>query len=257
MRVSRRVISWLIVCTCALRGVRCSAETLVLRLAATDGHRLARLTIDPPPAGAMAFPQAIVGRRTLFLQDARGDVAGAGDRHADRRAHRLQLPDLGLDVADPAFGERPDVGARPVPVLVERHQVATVVDGEAQRPGARQEAELEHMPPIIGNVPLETAEQIARTDQKLLAERSIKSTDHFVATFFDKTVSVPFLMEILASLPQGSSELMTHPGQLDDQLRKESSYSVRREDELSVLTNSRVLEYLDELDIKLITFADL
>jgi predicted glycoside hydrolase/deacetylase ChbG (UPF0249 family) len=68
---------------------------------------------------------------------------------------------------------------------------------------------------------------------------------------------VPFLLEILASLPQGRSELMTHPGLLDDQLRKESKYSVQREDELAVLTNSQVIEYLDRLDIKLITFADL
>ena len=64
-------------------------------------------------------------------------------------------------------------------------------------------------------------------------------------------------MEILASLPQGSSELMTHPGLLDDQLRKESKYNLRREDELAVLTNSQVIDYLVKLDIKLITFADL
>jgi predicted glycoside hydrolase/deacetylase ChbG (UPF0249 family) len=124
-------------------------------------------------------------------------------------------------------------------------------------PFPRQEAELDHMPPITGDTPLETAKQIGRTDQKILAARTVKSTDHFVATFYDKTVSVPFLMEILASLPQGSSELMTHPGLLDDQLRKESKYNLRREDELAVLTNSQVIEYLDQLDIKLITFADL
>ena len=124
-------------------------------------------------------------------------------------------------------------------------------------PIPRQEAELDHMPPIIGGTPPETAKSIGRTDQKILAARAIKSTDHFVATFYDKTVSVPFLMEILASLPQGSSELMTHPGQLDDQLRAESKYNLQREDELAVLTNSQVIEYLDRLDIQLITFADL
>jgi chitin disaccharide deacetylase len=127
----------------------------------------------------------------------------------------------------------------------------------ARVPIPRQEAELDHMPPIIGHTPPETAKQIGRADQKILAARAIKSTDHFVAAFFDKTVSVPFLMEILASLPQGSSELMTHPGLLDDQLRAESRYSLQREDELAVLTNSQVIEYLDTLDIKLCTFADL
>jgi predicted glycoside hydrolase/deacetylase ChbG (UPF0249 family) len=127
----------------------------------------------------------------------------------------------------------------------------------ARIPFPRQEAELDHMPPIIGNTPPETARQIGRTDQHLLAARAFKTTDHFVATFYDKTVSVPFLMEILASLPQGSSELMAHPGLLDDQLRAESRYNVQREDELAVLTNSQVIEYLDRLDIQLITFAAL
>ena len=127
----------------------------------------------------------------------------------------------------------------------------------ARIPFPRQEAELDHMPPIIGDTPPETAKLIGRADQKALAARAIKSTDHFVAAFYDKTVSVPFLMEILTSLPPGSSELMTHPGLLDDQLRKESRYNLQREDELAVLTNSQVIAYLDRLDIKLITFADL
>jgi hypothetical protein len=127
----------------------------------------------------------------------------------------------------------------------------------ARIPFPRREAELDHMPPIIGDTPIETAKRIGRADQEMLAARAIKTTDHFVATFFDKTVSVPFLMGILASLPQGSSELMTHPGLLDDQLRKESRYNVQREDEVAVLTNSQVIEYLDRLDVKLITYADL
>ena len=94
-------------------------------------------------------------------------------------------------------------------------------------------------------------------DQQLLAQHPTKAPDHFIATFHDRTISVPFLMEILASLPQGSNELMTHPGLLDDQLRKESKYHVQREDELAVLTNPQVIDYLAQLDVKLITFADL
>ena len=34
-------------------------------------------------------------------------------------------------------------------------------------------------------------------------------------------------------------------------------YNLQREDELAVLTNSQVIEYLDRLDVKLCTFADL
>jgi len=124
-------------------------------------------------------------------------------------------------------------------------------------PFPRQAADLDRVPPIIGDLPPETAKSIGRADQQQLAARPVKTTDHFVATFYDKTISVPFLMEILASLPQGSSELMTHPGLLDDQLRAESKYSTQREDELAVLTNPQIIDYLAQLDIQLITFADL
>ena len=124
-------------------------------------------------------------------------------------------------------------------------------------PFARQATELDQMPPLIEHVPPETAKSIVQADQQQLGARAVKTTDHFVMTFYDKTVSVPYLMEILASLPQGSSELMTHPGLLDDQLRTESKYNLQREDELAVLTNSRAIQYLDQLDIKLCTFADL
>ena len=127
----------------------------------------------------------------------------------------------------------------------------------ARIPFPRQADDLQHMPPIAGDMSLETAKQISESDQKILASHGVKSPDHFVGTFYAKTVSVPFLMEILASLPQGTSELMTHPGLLDDQLRKESKYNVQREDELSVLTNPQILNYLVQLDIKLITYADL
>jgi predicted glycoside hydrolase/deacetylase ChbG (UPF0249 family) len=124
-------------------------------------------------------------------------------------------------------------------------------------PFPRQAAELVHMPSILAGVPLETVKSIVQVDQQQVATRGVKTTDHFVMTFYDKTVSAPFLMEILASLPQGSNELMSHPGLLDDQLRKESGYNAQREDELAVLTNTEVIEYLDTLDIKLITYADL
>ncbi len=124
-------------------------------------------------------------------------------------------------------------------------------------PFPRQTAELGRMPSILEGVSPDTMKSIVQADQQQLAARGIKTTDHFVMTFYDKTVSVPFLMEILASLPQGSNELMTHPGVLDDQLRKESKYGAQREDELAVLTNPQIIDYLAQLDIKLLTFADL
>lgn len=51
-----------------LNGIYLHPEGLDLRMAATDGHRLARLTLDAPDAGA-SFPAVIVGSRTVALLD--------------------------------------------------------------------------------------------------------------------------------------------------------------------------------------------
>lgn len=51
-----------------LNGVLVHPVNLDLRFAATDGHRLARRSIDVPD-GAASFPQAIVSRRTVELLD--------------------------------------------------------------------------------------------------------------------------------------------------------------------------------------------
>jgi hypothetical protein len=124
-------------------------------------------------------------------------------------------------------------------------------------PFPRTETGLDHLPPITGDLPPDVARSMLKADQQILAQRPIKAPDHFIATFYDKTVSVRILTEILASLPEGTSELMTHPGLIDEQLRKESDYAARREDELAVLTNSQIIAALDQLDIKLVTFAAL
>ncbi len=51
-----------------LNGVYLHPVDLDLRMAATDGHRLARLTLDAPDGGA-SFPPVIVGRKTVGVLD--------------------------------------------------------------------------------------------------------------------------------------------------------------------------------------------
>jgi chitin disaccharide deacetylase len=118
-------------------------------------------------------------------------------------------------------------------------------------------AELDQVPPIISDVPLETAKSMLHADRQFLVEHSFTTTDHFVGTFFDRLATVEYLLGVIESLPEGTTELMTHPGLLDDQLKVESNYNVQREQEVAVLTDPQVMARLTELDIKLITFAEL
>jgi len=70
-------------------------------------------------------------------------------------------------------------------------------------------------------------------------------------------VSVSSLINILKNLEDGDSEIMTHAGHSNDELRTLSSYSDMREIELRTLTNQRVKDYItDSNDLELISWKE-
>jgi chitin disaccharide deacetylase len=117
--------------------------------------------------------------------------------------------------------------------------------------------ELDQVPSILSGVPLAMAQALLRADRQLLAERDFKTPDHFVGTFYDQQATLDHLLSVLDHLLDGPTELMCHPGLADDQLQAESGYTVQREQEMAVLTDPQIKARLTELDIQLITFADL
>lgn len=64
-------------------------------------------------------------------------------------------------------------------------------------------------------------------------------------------VSVENLLRILANLKEGINELMCHPGIVDEDLKRISSYNVEREIELKTLTNREIINFIKKNDIKL------
>jgi predicted glycoside hydrolase/deacetylase ChbG (UPF0249 family) len=79
-------------------------------------------------------------------------------------------------------------------------------------------------------IPEATVRAIAQANWARLAERPVRAPDHFIAGFYGDNVSVEYLLSLLDRLPDGNSELMTHPGYSDETLVAESA-SRRREDE--------------------------
>lgn len=61
----------------------------------------------------------------------------------------------------------------------------------------------------------------------------------------------------LEQLPAGISEIMVHPGYVDQDLRNISSFQSGREVERKILSDPSLCEVLDRLNIKLINFRDL
>jgi len=65
----------------------------------------------------------------------------------------------------------------------------------------------------------------------------------FIGVFYGKAaITVERLLQILAGLPEGTSELMCHPAFLDPLLLSSSSYARERVVELATLTDPLVLE---------------
>ena len=90
--------------------------------------------------------------------------------------------------------------------------------------------------------------------EQRLREAGIGTPEAFVEDFFGEAASLPGLLEILSELESGTTELMCHPGRVDDDLRRGSSYVGERERELAVLTDPRLAAQIERLGIRLVNF---
>ena len=103
---------------------------------------------------------------------------------------------------------------------------------------------------------LEYAETTKHASE-LLQEFNPRRPDVFFVDFYDKTATQEELLRIIANVPEGTSEIMCHPGHVDEAFAKESTYNFQRERELSILTDPSIKEAIQSNGIELITFADL
>ena len=91
----------------------------------------------------------------------------------------------------------------------------------------------------------------------LMQEFSPPHPDSFIVDFYDEGATREELLRIINDLPDGTAELMCHPGYVDDAFLNESVYNRQRERELQILTNPSIKEVITANGIQLITFAEL
>jgi predicted glycoside hydrolase/deacetylase ChbG (UPF0249 family) len=91
-------------------------------------------------------------------------------------------------------------------------------------------------------------------DRRALREAGVCTPDRFFGDFYGPDASRATLEKILASLPDGVSELMCHPARVDDALRRGSSYADERDLEREVLCDTRLLRLVRSLGIELVGF---
>ncbi len=91
----------------------------------------------------------------------------------------------------------------------------------------------------------------------LAAAPAVRHPDHFEPRFFGEHATEATLRSILAELPEGVTELMCHPGQVDPALEALSSYSRFRPLELAALATPGLRAAAEARGVRLIHFGDL
>ena len=104
-------------------------------------------------------------------------------------------------------------------------------------------------------LPADLIREIARQDIGLVQARGIPHPDRFVQSFSGQALTLETLLGILEGLPEGISEMITHPGFADEVLLAKSTYAQERERELELLCHPRVKERIGELGIALVNFG--
>ncbi len=115
-----------------------------------------------------------------------------------------------------------------------------------------------HLHSQLVNIILEYA------DEHDLAVRG-QNGNKFIRDFFawDKLkntdlskVSIESLKRVVAGLEDGVNELMCHPGVADEALLAETKYAKEREVELQTLTEAGLKEYVESLEIELVSWEE-
>jgi predicted glycoside hydrolase/deacetylase ChbG (UPF0249 family) len=102
------------------------------------------------------------------------------------------------------------------------------------------------------------ARRFATSEAAAIAQkRGIRTADRLVTRFFGPAVRLSTLVSILEGLPDGTTELMCHPGRLDHALASESGYALEREAELSILTSAQARSAAERAGIRLTTYRKL
>jgi chitin disaccharide deacetylase len=110
--------------------------------------------------------------------------------------------------------------------------------------------------PFTNDVPSEL-EETHQQVPSLVKQFNPRYPDRFVVDFYDEGATQDMLLNIINQVSDGTSEIMCHPGYVDDAFANESVYNRQRERELKILTDPAIKDAIQANRIELITFADL
>ena len=99
---------------------------------------------------------------------------------------------------------------------------------------------------------------VRRRFERVLARHGCRSTDHFAGFQITGSVNARIVVELLRSLPEGSTEFMCHPGRCTAELRAaRTRLKESREEELRALTAPETRAALQDAGVKLVSYREL
>jgi predicted glycoside hydrolase/deacetylase ChbG (UPF0249 family) len=99
---------------------------------------------------------------------------------------------------------------------------------------------------------------LARDAHEMAERAGIASTDYFCGIAQTGVLSKRGVLQLLASLPEGTTELMCHPGYADADLQKSATrLQQSRQTELEILTDKEIRKKIAALGIRLINYEEI
>jgi chitin disaccharide deacetylase len=169
--------------------------------------------------------------------------AGIEPTHLDGHKHVHMLPGL-FEVAL-RLAKRHFIGA--IRVALEASSLRAALAG-----GTRQKTSVV----MKQGVQARGLKMLARDARELAERAGIATTDYFCGIAQTGEMTREGLERFLLSLPEGTTELMVHPGYADDELRKTPTrLQESRQHEVEILTDTEIRNVVASKGIRLIDYA--
>jgi predicted glycoside hydrolase/deacetylase ChbG (UPF0249 family) len=247
-----------------------------------EAHRTGILTATTLMANAAAFEDAVrLARETPSLDVGCHLVLIGGKSLTTGRDYPLTVPQLvsalarrdirPYDELRPQIRKIVDAGIRPTHLDTHKHThlAPPVLDAVARlaeefgirwvrRPFDFPLNTLRGAVPALKRVTSDMLGLLRTRVHRVLERHGCRTTDHFAGFQITGRFHVKELVELIAMLPEGSTEFMCHPGRCGEALRAaRTRLKESRERELEALTAPEVREALIRNEVELSGFADL
>ncbi len=222
------------------RGIVTSATVMVLEKASARGIREAAERARGLSLG-LHFALTGGGRPAAAAQDVPNLAPGGSFRRTrEELPHRLPPEEVLLEL-EAQIGIF-EVLARKPPTHLDSHHHAALHPSVAPVFAAVAKKR---------SLPVRAASEEAR---RSLRAAGVRTPDRFVDSFYAGAATFEELEKILAALPEGTTELMCHPGRADQDLRQGSTYVDEREFEIEVLCDPNIRALVRAKKIELVGF---